>query len=387
MWTVARRKLSSLKSKARSGERRPRIALGRGMSQCPAMAGTLGGPRPPARIADVAREARVSITTVSHVLSGKRPVSARSREAVLAAAHRLNYVPTVAARGLATGRTMALGLQFPLEGEQLLLNPYFPSLLEGLSAAAVQAGYTFVLLPAHRTSGFPLDAVLGTQRLDAAILVDPQHPNELIPVLREYGVPIVTLGRYMGRHPTFAIDNDHADAMGRAVDHLLEAGYRQPALVSVSGMRVSYVTDIEAGYRRAAAARGFAPLLTRGDISEQAGYDAGIRLLTRRRPPDAILAGTDRQAVGVLAAASELGLRVPDDVGIVGEGNTPLAHNARPPLTSLDARPEELGRAAVDLIGRILDSPSTTPPQTVVVPAVLVARESTMRRQDPSGRG
>lgn len=327
----------------------------------------------------MAREARVSITTVSHVLSGKRPVSARSREAVLAAARRLNYVPTVAARGLATGRTMALGLQFPLEGEQLLLNPYYPSLLEGLSAAAVQAGYTFVLLPAHRTSGFPLDAVLETQRLDAAILVDPQQPNELVPVLRYHGVPILTLGRYLGRHPPSSVDNDTADAMIRAVDHLLEAGYRQPALLSVSGIRVSYVTDIEAGYRRSAATRGFQPLVARGDISEQGGYDAGIRLLTRHRRPDAILAGTDRQAVGVLAAAIELGLRVPGDLGVVGEGNTPLAQNAHPPLTSLDARPEELGRAAVRAIGRILGGGAAAGPETIVVPSVLVPRESTRR--------
>ena len=349
------------------------------MPECLAVAGSIGGLRPPARITDVAREARVSITTVSHVLSGKRPVSAKTRETVLAAARRLNYVPTVAARGLATGRTMALGLQFPLEGEQLLLNPYFPSLLEGLSAAAVQAGFSFVLLPAHRTSGFPLDAVLQTQRLDAAILVDPQHPNELIPVLREHGVPIVTLGRSLGRAPTNWVDNDHANAIGRAVDHLLGAGYRRPALVSIGGIRVSYVADIEAGYRRAAAAQGFAPLVARGDISEQAGYDAAITLLTRRSRPDSILAGTDRQAIGVLAAAAELGLRVPDDLGIVGEGNTPLARNARPPLTSLDARPQELGHAAIELIGRILGGPLPRSPETVVVPATLVARESTAR--------
>lgn len=297
---------------------------------------------------------------------------------MLAAARRLNYTPTVAARGLATGRAMALGLQFSLEGEQLLLNPYFPLLLEGLSAAAVREGYSFVLLPAHRSSGFPLDAVLATQRLDAAILVDPQHPNELIPALREHHVPIITLGGTLGRAPTHWVDNDNADAIDRAVDHLLEAGYRWPALVSISGIRVSYVSDIEAGYRRAAASRGFAPVISRGEISEQSGYDTGISLLTRRRRPDAILAATDRQAVGILAAAAELGVRVPDDLGVVGEGNTPLARNARPALTSLDSQPGELGRATIELVGRILDR-SPQSPERVVVPAALVTRRSTNR--------
>ena len=126
-----------------------------------------------ARIADVAKAARVSITTVSHVLSGKRPVSSETREAVLRAAKRLQYRPTVAARGLATGRTMAIGLQFPMEGEHLILNLYFPTLLGALSDEATQHGYSFVLLPARRSPEFPLESLLDTQRLDAAILVDP----------------------------------------------------------------------------------------------------------------------------------------------------------------------------------------------------------------------
>ncbi|MDP9271192.1 MAG: LacI family transcriptional regulator [Chloroflexota bacterium] len=338
------------------------------------------GPRP-ARIADVARAAKVSITTVSHVLSGKRPVSAQTRKLVLDAAQRLAYRPTVAARGLAIGRTMALGLQFPMEGEHLLLNPYFPLLLGSLSAAATQDGYSFVLLPTHRSTEFPLETLLDAQRLDAAILVDPSNTNDVLPLLRQYGVPVVTVGRYLGRLKTHWVDNDHAVAIGRVLDHLADEGYRRPAMISLGHERYSYIGDIEGGYRARMEEMKTEPMVVRAeDLSERAGYDAAVALLTRADRPDAIIAAVDRQAMGVLGAADELGINVPYDLGIVGEGDTVLARNAHPPLTTIDPRAADLGSEAIAVVRRILDDdPSPDGLITVTVRTSLVIRASTAR--------
>ena len=335
----------------------------------------------PARIADVAREARVSITTVSHVLSGKRPVAAKTRQAVLDAARRLAYRPTVAARGLATGRTMALGLQFPMEGEHLLLNPYFPELLGSLSAAATHDGYSFVLLPARRSSDFPLETLLDTQRLDAAILVDPSSSNDVLPLLRRYNVPVVTVGRYLGRTRTHWVDNDTGVAIGRVLDHLAAQGYRHPALISLGHERYSYIADLEASYRARMDEAGMEQLVARAeDLSERAGYDAAVTLLTRSSRPDAIIAAVDRQAIGVLGAAEELGIAVPDELGIVGEGDTVLSRNAHPPLTTIDPRAAELGAQAIAVVQRLLaDSAAPERPLNVVVETRLIVRESTTR--------
>lgn len=336
----------------------------------------------PARIADVAREARVSITTVSHVLSGKRPVAPKTRQAVLDAARRLSYRPTVAARGLATGRTMALGLQFPMEGEHLLLNPYFPALLGSLSAAATHDGYSFVLLPAHRSSEFPLESLLDLQRLDAAILVDPSSTNDVLPLLRRYRVPVVTVGRYLGRLRTHWVDNDHHTAILRTLAHLAEQGYRRPALISLGHERYSYIADIEASYRSRIEESGGEPLVARAeDLSERAGYDAAVSLLTRGEPPDAIIAAVDRQAIGVLGAAEELGIAVPDELGIVGEGDTVLSRNVHPQLTTIDPCAAELGAQAIAVVRRILSDPdgTTTEPITAIVKTSLIERESTAR--------
>jgi len=335
----------------------------------------------PARIADVAREARVSITTVSHVLSGKRPVAAKTRQAVLDAARRLAYRPTVAARGLATGRTMALGLQFPMEGEHLLLNPYFPALLGSLSAAATQDGYSFVLLPARRSSEFPLESLLDMQRLDAAILVDPSSTNDVLPLLRRYHVPVVTVGRYLGRQQTHWVDNDHGPAILQVLDHLGTQGYRRPALISLGQGRYSYIADIEASYRSRMAETGIEPLVARAeDLSERGGYDAAVTLLTRAGRPDAIIAAVDRQAIGVLGAAEELGISVPDELGIVGEGDTVMSRNAHPPLTTTDPRAAELGAQAIAVVKRVLDGPTSPEGMlSVIVKTGLLVRESTMR--------
>ena len=344
-------------------------------------------PRPTrARIADVAREARVSITTVSHVLSGKRPVAAETREAVLDAARRLQYRPTVAARGLATGRTMAIGLQFPMEGEHLILNPYFPRLLVALSAEATQHGYSFVLLPAHRSAEFPLEPLLDTQRLDAAILVDPSSANDVLPLLRRYRVPIVTVGRHPGRGSTHWVDNDHQATMGAVLDHLAEQGYSKPALVSLGSERYSYIADLEQGFRQRLTAAQAPRIVRAPDLTERAGYDAAVTLLARRDRPDAIVAAVDRQAIGVLAAAEELGIDVPGSLGVVGEGDTVLARNAHPPLSSVDPRPAELGRAAFGMVQRVLDGAGGASEfLTEVVPSALVARESSARAAPSPG--
>jgi DNA-binding LacI/PurR family transcriptional regulator len=339
------------------------------------------GPRR-ARIADVARAARVSITTVSHVLSGKRPVAAETREAVLDAAKRLQYRPTVAARGLATGRTMAIGLQFPMEGEHLILNPYFPTLLGALSAEATQHGYSFVLLPARRSAEFPLEPLMDTQRLDAAILVDPSSTNDVLPLLRRYGVPVVTVGRYLGRAGTHWVDNDHSAGMNGVLDHLAERGYRRPALVSLGSERFSYIKDIEDAYRRRMIDESITPVINRAaDLTERSGYDAAVSLLTRRDRPDAVIAAVDRQAIGVLGAAEELGIAVPEDLGVVGEGDTVLARNAHPALTSIDPSAAELGRAAFALLQRVLDRPpGPRTALTEIVPGTLIPRASTAGR-------
>jgi DNA-binding LacI/PurR family transcriptional regulator len=219
------------------------------------------------------------------------------------------------------------------------------------------------------------------QRLDAAILVDPSSTNDVLPLLRRYHVPVVTVGRYLGRLRTHWVDNDHAEAILQVLDHLATQGYRRPALISLGHGRYSYIADIEASYRARMEESGIEPMVARAeDLSEGAGYDAAVTLLTRTTRPDAIIAAVDRQAIGVLGAAEELGIAVPDELGIVGEGDTVLSRNAHPRLTTTDPRAAELGAEAIAVVKRILDGATGSDQMlSVIVKTGLLIRESTMR--------
>jgi DNA-binding LacI/PurR family transcriptional regulator len=202
-------------------------------------------------------------------------------------------------------------------------------------------------------------------------------------VLRKAGLPIVTLGGKLPRGAALSVDNDHAAAMRDVVAHLRERGYRQLALVSLAEGPFSYASDIERAFRAETASGTHAVVVRAEDTSERAGYTAAIKILAGRNRPDAIIAAVDRQALGVLAAVREIGLRVPEDVGVVGEGDTFLARNSNPPLTTVDAQTAVLGAAAIDLVRRILDADGARPeaaPESVIVPARLVIRESTAGR-------
>ena len=327
-------------------------------------------------IHEVARRAGVSITTVSHVFSGKRPVAPDTRQRVLQAAEALEYRPNRTARGLATGRTMTFGLHVPFSGDSFVLNPYFPPLLQGLSAAAAESGYGFLLIPSDGEDQGSVRELLRTRRVDGVIVADPESSDPVIPALMEARVPVVTIGRYLPDPTLSWVDNDHAQAVRDLFLHLDAQEYERFALLSTRA-RISYFTEVEVAYTSEAERRGMPVMIRRApDLSEEPAHRHAIRLLDRRDHPDVIIASVDRQAIGVLRAADELGIQVPAELGVAGEGDTVLAEHSRPPLTSIRIHPAELGAAAVESLLRLVDGER---PDNRVIPAEVVPRRSTQR--------
>ncbi len=337
-----------------------------------------------ASIDQVAREAGVSITTVSHVFSGKRPVAPETRRRVLAAAERLRYRPHRAARGLATGRTMTIGLHFPFGGESFAQDPFFLELLEGLSSAAAEAGYGFLLIPASLETRFPLGLALKERRFDGVIIANPMTDSPLVPMLLRRRVPLVTTGRYLGPEQVPWVDNDHGGVMAQLMAHLEEQGYERPALISHSG-RFSYNQDVQESFENEVRARGSEVSIVRADdFSEQQGFLHGLRLLSRAHPPDVIIGSVDRQALGVLRAARELRLRVPRDLGVAGVDDSTPARLSQPPLTSIRVRPLVLGEVALQSLLAVVERSAV--PENRLLPSELIPRASTRRNRRRSGR-
>jgi DNA-binding LacI/PurR family transcriptional regulator len=330
-----------------------------------------------ASIEEVAREAGVSITTVSHVFSGKRPVAPETRRRVLGAAERLGYRPHRAARGLATGRAMTIGLHFPFGVDSFLVDPYFPDLLGGLSAAAAEAGYGFLLIPTSRGTKFPLKLALTEHRFDGVIMANPAADSPLPPRLVRHQIPVVTIGRYLGPLELPWVDSDLADGIAQTMAHLEVQGYERPALISLRNTS-SCNLDIEESFEKEVQARGGeVSILRAGELSEEQGFRLALRLLSQSVPPDAVVASPDRLAMGVLRAARELSLRVPRDLGVASVDDTVLSRHSHPPLTSLRLRPHVLGEAAVESLLAIVERSEA--PENRILPAELVPRASSRR--------
>ncbi|WP_314457018.1 LacI family DNA-binding transcriptional regulator [uncultured Microbacterium sp.] len=304
-------------------------------------------------IDDVARAAGVSTATVSRALSGRGTVSSATRERVLAAAGSLGYVVSAAASTLATGRSRAVGVVVPF-----LDRWFFSTVLAGISDALVRRGYDITLYsvsadPAERRRVF--DDHLRRRRIDAVITIALELDAEESSSLRSLGVPIVAIAGPNPLLTTLTVDDL---AVGRlATAHLLGLGHRRLAHIgadAVADAASSVPALRRRGFEQALAdagieAHGVAP----ADFTIEGGSSAAARLLSSDDAPTALFAASDEMAIGAILAARELGLRVPDDVSIIGVDGHELGRWFG--LTSIDQFARGQGERAAEVVLRALD--------------------------------
>ena len=325
-------------------------------------------------IRDVATEAGVSAATVSRVLNGsdsRYPVNAATRERVLDAIKRLDYRPNNLARELLTRRTGVIGLLVPDIG-----NPYYPGLLRDVEDVAAAAGYKIVVCSTDRDPRKAreyLDALL-LKRVDGIIVAGGGAEVDIEPELfARYDTEVVLIGKHRLPFPAVQINNVQAGRV--ATSHLLSLGHRAVAYIGGT-VDSSTSHDRRLGWLKAHEAMGLTAdpdLVRHGTFDETSGYECAKELLQTRRP-SAIFAANDRIAFGAMAAASDLGLRVPHDLAVVGHDDVPMASFVRPALTTMAVASSNLGARAMSLL---LDLLQDRPAQTRVRPSArLVVRDS-----------
>jgi DNA-binding LacI/PurR family transcriptional regulator len=333
----------------------------------------------PPNIRDVAEAAGVSVTTVSHSISGRGRVAAATRERVLRIAEEVGYTANAHAQRLVSGRSRTLAIQiagFTTESSPQLLPDaaFFLDVLNGAAAAAGARGYELVLAP------YDLDPRRGQAlAIDGAVVVDPHGDEPLLRLLPERGIPVVTTGRPTRGAVRFPwIDNDHAALAVRVLDHFLEMGYTRPAVMATTPNR-SYIADILDAYARWSREHGLRPITVELDEppTERAAARAAQRLLTRARAPDAVYATYDRLALGVLRQAQRQGLSVPEDVGIASAVDGDTLHWVEPHITAATLNPRLIGSQAIDALIDLAEGGSVAP--GAMVPARIDVRASTQR--------
>lgn len=344
-----------------------------------------------ANIRDVAEAAGVSVTTVSHVLSGRGRVAEQTRQRVSQIADDLAYRPNVHAQQLVTRRSRTLAIQvasFAGPNEDRTLIPhsdYFLDLLNGAAAAAAKRGCALILVPPHvDASGLTEFAV------DGVIMVDPRGDEPLFSGEWQRDRPLVTTGRPMTGGPArCVVDNDHVAAGIDVLDHLEREGYLRPALVLTTTSR-SYVADILTAYRTWMASRDLEPLIVEiGETpSESVAAQALRSLLELTLPPDAVYASSEELALGVLHEARRRGVDVPGELGVCSAVDSSALRLTTPQVTGTMLHPTEIGRQAAEALLALAADPDGVP-RLLTVSAGLCVRQSTRRtrrRVDYSGR-
>lgn len=328
----------------------------------------------PSTLLDVARKAGVSASTVSRILNGTARVSDDKRLAVLAAIEQMHFAPNQMAQGLKKGRSMTVGIVV-----QDISSPFFDETLRGVDDGLKGTGYASVIVSGHWNAEEEADRIrlLLARKVDGIILLSGRISDATVLQFANQR-PIVSTGRDIATRSAigYKLDNEYGAYL--AVRHLVELGHRRIAFIAGPGNNMDAAERLT-GYTRAlteAAIEVDTKLIVDGDFHEASGMLATNRLFDTRQQFTAIFAANDLSAYGARLCLYRKGIRVPDDISLVGFDDLPGSAYTTPPLTTVRQPLYEIGRVATESLLHLINGGSA---QGSIPPLELVVRETTRR--------
>ena len=327
---------------------------------------------------DVAELARVSVSTVSHVMNGTRRVSEETRGDVLAAVEKLSYKPNLLAKGLKTRRTYTIGLLIPD-----IQNSFFTSVVRGVEDVALSCGYHLFLCNTDEDPGREEEYIteLAKKRVDGLMVAPSARRESHFGRLRDEGMPFVFLDRDVEGVDADVVSVDNRTGMRLIAEHLVGLGHQRIGMISGPLDKASGY-ERHLGLRDALADLGVEledSLVRFGDFRTSGGREGAGELLDLPSPPTALVTANNQMTLGALLTVNEMGLDVPGDLSVVGFDDPEWAPLTGPPLTTLAQPIYEMGvRAARMLLEGIEDGPDEESRRVLLEPW-LVVRESTAR--------
>jgi LacI family transcriptional regulator len=323
-------------------------------------------------IKDVAREAKVSVATVSRALNGLSSVTEKTRARVMQIASDMNFVPSSAARSLISRRTQTIGALLPdLYGE------FFSELIRGIDQAARAHGLHLLLTSIHGDAAEAASAMKALHgRVDGLLVMSPHADAAFLAHNLPRDIPAVLMNsRVAGGFASFSVDN-YGGAMAM-MRHLVSRGHSRIALIAGPEHNFEAQERLR-GYRDAMAqlVPTAEELILQGDFSEESGWRTGNQILALAERPTAVFAANDMMAIGCLFALNEAGVAVPDEIALAGFDDIPMARFVSPPLTTVRVRIAELGSMALERLAMAIEHPQRVSASPQTLRSELVVRSS-----------
>lgn len=330
---------------------------------------------------DIARDLGLSVVTVSKVIRKHTDIGEETRQRVLKRVKELNYQPNMAARALVTGRTWSAGLIVPD-----LVHSFFAEVASGLSAVLRRKNYSLLISSSEGDPELERQEIqrLLSRRLDALMIASTQWTVESFRRIEEQKVPYILIDRaFRGLTANFVGVDDIA--VGRlATDHLISVGCRR--IAHIRGPAASTAVGRLEGYSQALAQHGleqFQGYVLAGRSADvdswMSGHEAMKKLLALDPRPDGVFCYNDPIAIGTIDAILEAGLRVPEDIAVIGCGNLHFVKSLRVPLSSVDQQSRAIGERAGKLVLSLIEAKVPPQPKGVMLQPAVVRRESTQR--------
>lgn len=334
------------------------------------------------RLKDIAQDLGLSVVTISKVLRNHPDIGDGTRKRVLKRMKELNYQPNFAARSLITGRTWTIGLVVPD-----LLHPFFAQIAKATSVEVRRKGYSLFISSSDEDPELEREEIaqLLARRVDVLLIASAQWTVESFRKIEEQKIPYILLDRqFLGFDANFVGVDDTAVGV-LATTHLIEQGCKR--IAHVRGPEISTALGRLEGYKQALAARQMSPLPGHivsigpsGDhVGDKAGYAATEKLLANSSRPDGIFCFNDPVALGTMRAILDAGLRVPEDIAVIGCGNLSYSDFLRVPLSSVDQNSKMIGKIAAALALKLAESKGPSRPKSSLVAPQLVVRASSLR--------
>jgi LacI family transcriptional regulator len=333
------------------------------------------------RMKDIADDLGLSVVTVSKVLREHPDIGEETRERVLRRVKELNYQPNILARSLVTGRSFLVGLIVPD-----LIHPFFAEIAKALSAVIRAKGYSLIVSASEEDGELEAREIrqLQARRLDALVVASTRtHLPEL--EQPDQDAVFVLIDRMVPNAQAHFLGLDDKAAGRIATEHLIQAGCRR--IAHIRGRDTSPALKRYEGYREALAAHGLEYdenlVVSRNSVdvgSTEQGAEAMKILLERDSRPDGVFCFNDPLAVGAMKAIHQAGLRIPEDIAIIGCGNLHYDEMLRVPLSSIEQHSRKLGEQAGELVLSLMAAKKRPAPESYILEPELVIRESTTRK-------